>query len=167
MTTQSGPPQDGAGRAPAGPPSGSPAGASAPFAAMLRGALLPTLVLDVLVVAGTWVMAGAGAAGASALGAGVVTVFFAAGLAVMARLAGTQPITFLAAAMAVYLGQILFLAVVIIALSGATWLDGRAFALSALVVAVGWQVFQIVAFLRMRKPVYDATGPARAREHGA
>ncbi|HET7475755.1 MAG TPA: hypothetical protein VFJ97_06985 [Dermatophilaceae bacterium] len=135
--------------------SATPPSGGAPFAAMLRGALLPTLVLDGVVVLAALLLGGGRAGLAAALAVIVVTAFFAAGLSVMARLAGGSPVAFLAAALAVYLGQILFLGVVIIALARADWLDGTAFALAALAVALGWQAFQLLAFARMRKPVYD------------
>jgi ATP synthase protein I len=66
-----------------------------------------------------------------------------------------NPLSVLAGALAVYLGQIIFLGIVILTLSGAHWLDGTAFGLSVLAVALIWQLFQVVAFLRLRKPVYD------------
>jgi len=130
---------------------------------MLRAALVPTLVVDVLTVVAFWLAAGPRAGLAVLLAVTVATTFFAAGLFVMGRLAGVSPVSFLAAALAVYLGQVLFLGIVIVALSGASWLDGTAFGLGALVVALAWQVFQVVAFLRMRKAVYDGgTGAADA-----
>ena len=42
----------------------------------------------------------------------------------------------------------IFLLLVIVALQDAAWLDGTAFGLSALAVALVWQVFQVVAFMR-------------------
>lgn len=129
---------------------------------MLRGALLPTLGTGALTVALFAVTGGGSGALGSLLGVIVATTFFSVGLAVMARLAGGSPVAFLAAAMAVYLGQILFLAVVIIVLADAPWLDGAAFALSALVVTLAWQLFQVRAFLRMRKPVYDVAAQPRS-----
>jgi len=82
-------------------------------------------------------------------------VFFASGLYVMGRVTNANPISVLAGALAVYLGQVIFLAVVILAFSGADWLDGTAFGLSVLAVALIWQVCQVVAFMRLRQPVYD------------
>ncbi|HEY5474017.1 MAG TPA: hypothetical protein VIK32_12610, partial [Candidatus Limnocylindrales bacterium] len=67
----------------------------------------------------------------------------------------------LAGALAVYLGQVIFLGLVILSLSGADWLDGKAFGLSILAVALIWQLAQIGAFIRLRKPVYDE--PAQER----
>lgn len=125
------------------------------FAAVLRGTLVPALVLDLAVVLVALVWAGPGAAVSAALGVGVVTVFFAAGLALMARLSGTNAVTLMAAAMAVYLGQVLVLGLVGFALLDASWLDGTAFGLSAMVIVLAWQALQIRAFVRARKPVYD------------
>ena len=67
-----------------------------------------------------------------------------------------NPLSGLAGAIAVYLGQVIFLGVVILTLSGASWLDGTSFGLSVLAIALIWQVLQVVAFCRLRQPVYDA-----------
>jgi ATP synthase protein I len=58
--------------------------------------------------------------------------------------------------MAVFLGQLIFLLVVIIALQRASWLNGTAFGVAALAVALVWQVFQVVAYVRSRKLAFDA-----------
>jgi ATP synthase protein I len=137
----------------------------APFAAMLRGALVPTLVASVLVVLALWVFRGTDAALAALLAVAVTVGFFAAGLYVMKRVTNDNPLSLLAGALAVYLGQVIFLGVIILGLSGASWLDGMAFGLAALAVTIVWQVFQIVAFVRLRKSVYDvppASGDASA-----
>ena len=101
------------------------------------------------------------------LGVAVAVVFFAAGLAVMKRVVGANPLSVLAGALAVYLGQIIFLGVIILVLSGARWLDGTAFGLAILVVALVWQVCQVVTFLRMRHSVYDdPSGPSGPHRGG-
>ena len=130
--------------------------AAAPFAAMLRGGLVPSLVAAPLIVIALWV-ARSGRGGLAALLAVAVTMaFFAGGLWVMKRVTNANPLSLLAGALAVYLGQVIFLGVVILGLSGAGWLDGTAFGIAALAVTLVWQVGQVVAFVRMRKSVYDA-----------
>jgi len=137
-------------------PSASPAPApNAPFDAMLRGALLPSTAAGVVAAVVLWVLRERDGGLAALLGVAVAVVFFAAGLAVMKRVVGANPLSVLAGALAVYLGQIIFLGVIILVLSGARWLDGTAFGLAILVVALVWQVCQVVAFLRMRHSVYD------------
>ena len=126
-----------------------------PFAAMLRGAVIPTVCTAPVIVLAFWLTRQTRGALAALLGVSIAVVFFAGGLYVMKRVATANPISVLAGALAVYLGQVLFLGLVIIALSGADWLDGRAFGLSVLAVALVWQVFQVVAFIRLRQPVYD------------
>lgn len=139
---------------------------AAPFAAMLRGALVPSLVAAPLVVIALWVARGS-RGGLAALLAVVVTIaFFAGGLAVMKRVTNANPLSLLAGALAVYLGQVLFLGIVIISLSRASWLDGTAFGIAALAVTLVWQVGQVVAFVRMRKSVYDAPASPGAQEAG-
>jgi ATP synthase protein I len=128
-----------------------------PFAAMLRGAFLPTLVVGpVAVVIGAVVGGGRAALGAL-LGFVIAMAFFALGLVVMRKLdSAADPLRFLVSAMAVFFGQLIFLLVVIVALKDATWLDGTAFGVAALAVALVWQVFQVIAYVRSRTLAFDA-----------
>ena len=134
-------------------PTGGP-----PFAAMLRGALIPTLCTAPVIVLAFWVTRQTRGGLAALLGVLVAVVFFAGGLYVMKRVSNANPISVLAGALAVYLGQVIFLGLVIFSLVGADWLDGKAFGLSVLAVALIWQLSQVVAFVRLRKPVYDEPG---------
>ena len=128
-----------------------------PFAAMLRGAFLPTLVVGPVAVVIAAVAGGGKAALGAFLGFAIAIGFFALGLLVMRKLGGaSDPLRFLASAMAVFLGQLIFLLVVILALQGASWLDGTAFGLAVLGVAIVWQVFQVIAFVRSRRLAFDA-----------
>ena len=136
-----------------------------PFAVMLRGAFLPTLAVGPVAVVVAWLAGGGKAAWSAGLGFVVAIAFFALGMVVMSRLnSAADPLRFLASAMAVFLGQMIFLLLVIVALKDASWLFGSAFCLSALAVALVWQVFQVVAFMRSRRPVFDA--PAAGGQDG-
>jgi ATP synthase protein I len=126
-----------------------------PFAAMLRGAVIPTACTAPVVVLVSWITRQTRGGLAALLGVSIAVVFFAGGLYVMKRVTTANPLSVLAGALAVYLGQVIFLGLVILSLSGAGWLDGMAFGLSVLAVALIWQVSQVVAFIRLRKPVYD------------
>ena len=139
-----------------------------PFAAMLRATVLPMLATVPVVVAVFWITRGSGGGLAALLGVVIAVVFFASGLYVMGRVTNANPISVLAGALAVYLGQVIFLGVVIFAFSGAHWLDGKAFGLSVLAVALIWQVYQVAAFMRLRQPVYDepTAGPAAEPTRG-
>jgi ATP synthase protein I len=111
-----------------------------------------------VIVAVFWVTRASRGGLAALLGVSIAVVFFASGLYVMGRVTNANPISVLAGAMAVYLGQVIFLGVVILTLSGVHWLDGTAFGLSVLAVALVWQVWQVcqvAAFMRLRKPVFD------------
>ena len=108
-----------------------------------------------VIVAVFWVTRGSRGGLAALLGACIAVVFFASGLYVMGRVTNANPLSVLAGALAVYLGQVIFLGVVILTFAGARWLDGRSFGLSVLAVALIWQLCQVAAFMRLRKPVYD------------
>ena len=126
-----------------------------PFAAMLRATVFPMVATVPVIVVVFWITRASRGGLGALLGASVAVAFFASGLYVMGRVSNANPLSVLAGALAVYLGQIIFLGIVILTLSGAHWLDGTAFGLSVLAVALIWQLFQVVAFLRLRKPVYD------------
>lgn len=126
-----------------------------PFEAMLRAAIIPTLCAAPVIVLVCWVTRQSRGALASLLGVLIAVVFFAGGLYLMKRVTNANPLSVLVGALAVYLGQIILLGVVILTLSDADWLDGQAFGLSILAVAVIWQVVTVTAFIRVRKPVYD------------
>jgi ATP synthase protein I len=133
-----------------------------PFAAMLRATVVPMIASVPVIVAAFWVTRGSRGGLAALLGVLIAVVFFASGLYVMGRVTHANPLSVLAGALAVYLAQVIFLGVVIFTFSGADWLDGKAFGLSVLAVALIWQVCQVVAFVRLRQPVFDqpVAGPA-------
>ena len=125
---------------------------------MLRGAAIPTICVAPVIVLTFWIMRETRGGLASLLGVFITVVFFAGGLYVLRWVTNANPATVLVGALAVYLGQVIFLGLVILTLSGADWLDSQAFGLSVLAVALIWQLFQVLAFMRMRKPVYDDPG---------
>jgi ATP synthase protein I len=122
---------------------------------MLRATVIPMVAAAPVVVAVFWVTRQGRGALAALLGVVVAVAFFASGLYAMGRIVKANPLSVLAGALAVYFGQVIFLGVVILSLADAQWLDGTAFGLSVLAVALIGQVSQVVAFVRLRKPVYD------------
>ena len=135
-----------------------------PFGAMLHGTVIPMAFAAPAIVLGFWIARQTRGGLAALLGVCVAVVFFASGLYVMKRVTNANPLSVLAGALAVYLGQVIFLGLVIVLLSGAHWLDGTAFGLSILAVALVWQLAQVRAFLRMRQPVYDEPADEPAGE---
>ena len=131
-----------------------------PFAVMLRGAFVPTLAVGPVAVVVGALVGGTRTALGALLGFAVAIAFFALGLVIMRTLdSAADPLRFLASAMAVFFGQLIFLFLVIVSLQGADWLDATAFGVAALAVALVWQVFQVIAYVRSRKPVFDQTPP--------
>jgi len=123
--------------------------ATAPFDAMLRGSLLPTLAVGVLAVV-VAAFSGAKPAWSAALGAGVVVVFFSLSLLVMRRTAHLEPTTVMAVVLASYTVKIVALGLVMVLLRDATWLSGTALALTIIVCTVVWLGFEMRAFTRLR-----------------
>jgi ATP synthase protein I len=131
---------------------------------MLRATVIPMACIAPVIVTAFWIARQTRGGVASLLGVFIALVFFAGGLYVMKRVPNANPLSLVAGALAVYLGQVIFLGVVIIALSNADWLDGQAFGLSILAVALTWQVVQVWAFMRLRQPVYDEPAVQAADE---
>ena len=130
--------------------------AGAPFGAMLRGALLPSVLAGLLTVVVLVAVRGGDALAGALIGLAVSIGFFASGMFLLSRLVrDASPHAFFAVAMAVYFGQVIVLLLVIIAFKDADWVDGVALGLVALVVTLVWQVFAMIALRRARIPVYD------------
>lgn len=128
----------------------------APFAVMLRGALLPATVAGALAVLVALVVGGGSAALSAVLGLVVSVAFFASGMMLMSRLVrSASPGAFLAVAMTVYLGQVLFILLFLMVFMRQAWVDGKALGLTALVVTLVWQAAAMVALRRGRQPIYD------------
>ena len=140
--------------------------AGAPFGAMLRGALLPSLVAGAVAVVATVVWHGTDALAGALIGLVVSVGFFASGMFLLSRLVrSASPHAFFAVAMAVYLGQVIALLLVIIAFNDAEWVDGVALGVVALVVTIVWQAAAMRALRHARIPVYDppANGAGETR----
>lgn len=139
------------------------AGAGAPFAVMLRGALLPASIAGALAVLVLAVARGTDSVAGSVLGLLVSLAFYASGMFLLSRLVrSASPHAFLAVAMAVYLGQLFALLVFFIVFRNAPWVDGTALAVTALVVTLAWQAFAYRALRTARLPIYDE--PAETAE---
>jgi ATP synthase protein I len=140
---------------------------SSPLVTMLHGAVIPVIWTAPVIVLGFWVTRHTSGGLAALLGVCVALAFLASGLFVVSRLAKASPLSVLVVAVAVYLGQIIVLGVVILSLSSANRVDGTAFAMSVLVVALIWQLSLVRSFVLLRKPVYDepTKGPLNEPAH--
>jgi len=122
----------------------------AQFSAMLRTALLPTLVTGAGAVVLAGLLGGGKAAWSAALGAALVIGFFSLSLLVMRQTAHLQPIAVMSVVLAVYTGKILALGLALVLLYDATWLDGQPLALAMIACTLVWLAFEMRAFTRLR-----------------
>ncbi len=141
------------------PSAGSPspeARPGAPFAIVLRGALLPSAVVGVIAAVGLVLWRGAAAVPGVAVGILVGLGFFASGLGLLSKLVRDRnPMTFMAVAMTIYLAQVLVMLGFLIAFHEAAWLDGPAFGWVVFAITIAWQVSLARAWRRARWSVYD------------
>lgn len=134
--------------------------ARGPLSGMLRGVVLAGCVGSLVVATVAWATKGE-RAGSSAL-AGAFTAFavMLLGVLAMTALIHGEPRLSLAAAFVVYVGQLVLLVGVLLALRGQEWLDGPAFTLGAIVETVLLQAGQIVGYTRARHEIFPQ-GEAR------
>lgn len=140
-------------------------GPAAAFGAMLRGSAVSTLGVAALCVVVAALLGGAKGAWSSALGAGLVMVFFSLSLLVMQRTASWQPTAVMSTVLATYTAKIIALGLAMVLLRDASWLSGQALALTVIVCTVVWLAFEMRAFIRLRVFVSSSTPPpSRGRE---
>lgn len=125
-----------------------------PVRMMLRGALVPGMIALLVLAGAFWAYAGEPAALSALAGAGTVFLILLAGLAGITAVVLGPAATSMAGAGVVYLGQLILIAAVILALRGVDWLDGRAFALSAIIQTLVMQAGQVIGYLRARHEIH-------------
>ncbi|MGH3385712.1 MAG: hypothetical protein ACRDO1_14125 [Nocardioidaceae bacterium] len=126
---------------------------------MLRGALVPTLVVGVVSAAVAGFLAGAEGVVGAVVGLALVVVFFGLGLYVLRRSARLDPAVVLLVALGLYAGKIIVIGGSLLLIDTTNVLAGRgselALGLTAIVCTVTWTVGQVVGFTRARVPLYD------------
>jgi ATP synthase protein I len=133
-----------------------------PYAAMLRGGLVPAAAVGLVALAvATAVQGGLGAAG-SALATVVVLVSSASTFLFLRRMAGLDPRVMFLGAMVGYFFKVGLLGVFLVAFRNADWLSPMAFAVTAVLVSLAGTTGEIVAFTRVKTYIYDqpTTPPA-------
>lgn len=136
-----------------------------PYAAMLRGAALPTLAVGVVATVVAGLQRGGPAVLAAVLATVVVSLSFSSTLLVMRRMARTNPASVMAAALATYMGKVLVLGVFLVLFGRASWLDGQVFGVVAIVCAAVWLLFEALSYSRLRVLVMDPDAAGRAERH--
>jgi ATP synthase protein I len=128
-------------------------------AAMLRGALVPTLAVALVSVVVFGLVGGSEGLLGALIGAGLVLVFFGVGQLVLGRAMGRDPAIVLFVAMTLYTAKIILIGGTLLALDATGALDGvaddLALAVTTIVCALAWSVGQIVGATRARVPLYD------------
>lgn len=124
-----------------------------PVRMMLRGALVPGMLALPVLAGAFWAYAGEQAALSALAGAATVFVILVVGLLGITAVVLGPAATSMAGAGVVYLGQLILIVTVVLALRGVDWLDGRAFALSAIAQTLVMQVGQVVGYVRSRHEI--------------
>ena len=105
------------------------------------------------------------AAWSALAGAGVVLVVLVVGLVGITAVLAADAALSMAGAAVVYIGQIILIVAALLVLRERDWLDGRAFAIAAVVQVLVMQVAQVVGYSRGRQVVdADLPGPPSGGE---
>jgi ATP synthase protein I len=136
-------------------------------ARILRGAAVFAAPVGVTATVVSALVAGGKGLVGALVALAVVTVFFGLGFAALMRITQDKPQVTMMAGMLVYTVQMLLIGVFIIAFSGTTLFNSRAFALSLLVTALAWVGGQVRHSLTSKMlyvdpvPSVPAKDPAR------
>ncbi|WP_018335038.1 hypothetical protein [Actinomycetospora chiangmaiensis] len=120
--------------------------------AMLRGGLIPAVVVAVVVVVLAGVLAGGAGLGTAVFGAVVALVVCALGPLVMRWTASSAPVVVMGIAMISLVTKLAVLAVLLIVLDRLALVDTRIFALALGPVALVFVLGETVAFARAKIP---------------
>lgn len=136
---------------------------------LLRGGLLGLLAAGFPVVALCGLLAGPNGAATAAGAAGVVLIFFAFGQALQLAVAGSSPQLALFVALASYALRVVLLGVVLssaLNAPGPHGLDAGSLLGGTLAATLGWITGEVIAFTRLRIPVFDSTEADSPRDAG-
>ena len=125
---------------------------------MLRGAVVSGLASVAGLGALLWAVRGERGGLAAGLGSGVALGVLLLGLLGIAAIVAGHPSIAMAGALVVYVGQLVLLAAVVLALRDAAWLDGRAFVIGAAGTTVVMQVGLVAGYTRARHVLYPGAG---------
>ena len=129
-----------------------------PFRGMLLGSVTAGAAGAGLAAGVLGLQRGGDGSVAALLGGATALLILVIGLLGIAAIVSGHPAVSMAGAFVVYLGQLILLAAVVLALRDAAWLDGRAFAIGAVVTTVLAQVGLVLGYTRARHVMFPDAG---------
>lgn len=128
-------------------------------AAMLRAALVPTLVVGGAAVVAAGAVAGSRGLWGAVLGTALVVVFFGLGLFVLGRCARIDPALTFVIALGLYTGKVVLIGGAFVLMDATGMLRGFAdhltLGLTAIAATITWTIGEMVGAVRSREPAYD------------
>ncbi|HJD80352.1 hypothetical protein [Kitasatospora aureofaciens] len=119
-------------------------------ARILRGAAIPTAVAGIIAMAISFAVAGGKGLLGALIGAVLVMAFFAFGQVALDRLTRSNPHILMAAALMVYMTQILLVAVVLLVFKDTELFNRQAFAFTLIGCVLVWTGFQVRGALKAK-----------------
>lgn len=132
--------------------------ARGPLPGMLRGVVLAGCVGALVIATIGWIAKGEKAGYSALAGAATAFVVILLGLVAMRLIMAGDPGVSMAGSLVVYIGQLILLVAILLAVRGADWLHGAAFAAAAVAQTVVLQVGQVVGYSRARHEIYPEAG---------
>jgi ATP synthase protein I len=131
-------------------------------AAMLRGALVPTLVVGVAAAAVAGATAGVEGLWGALIGLALVVLFFGLGLVVLGRCAGVEPVLVLLIALGLYAAKVVLIGgtFVLVDTTGVLrpYADHLSLGVTAIACTLTWTIGETIGAIRARQPAYDLPG---------
>lgn len=128
---------------------------------MLKGALKPSLLVSLLVIAFGFLTQGSAGLFAGVLASFVVVIFFSVSLFISRLTKNADPITTFSLAMLSYVTKLTLVAALLIAVTRLTdesTVDRRSFGIGALLISGAWLLGEIRAFLKLKLELDISSG---------
>jgi hypothetical protein len=126
---------------------------------MLRGGVVPSVVVGLVALAVFTGTQGALGAAGSLLATVVVLSSSVSTLVILRRMAGLDPRVVLMGALVAYFFKVGLLGVFLLLFRDAEWLSPLAFAVTAVVVSLAGTIGEVVAFTKVKTFIYDQPTP--------
>jgi hypothetical protein len=126
---------------------------------MLRGGVVPSVVVGLVALAIFTGTQGALGAAGSLLATVVVLSSSVSTLVILRRMAGLDPRVVLMGALVAYFFKVGLLGVFLLLFRDAEWLSPLAFAVTAVVVSLAGTIGEVVAFTKVKTFIYDQPTP--------
>jgi ATP synthase protein I len=126
---------------------------------LLKGAVVPTVLVGLVVIGVAALLAGFEGALGAAIGTLVVCVFFALGIVAVSYAGRVSPMMMMTAAVLTYAVKIIIVMALLKTFEDATAFEPKAFGWAVIVCTIAWTVGEMRGFMKLKMLYVDPDAP--------